>query len=106
MSNGNESLRSTGPATAKVSGFMALTTQDVCQQIERIETTTHRLDDLGARLIGADQLPRNQREVAAKPTSDVPEAVRSETEQLTKALQRQRDAIEELQEIVTFLEQL
>ena len=85
-----------------------MTGSAVSNNIERIQGVIERLNELGGRLIGIDQLPRNQRERATDDRSGTspPEPVRSESEQVNHQLQRMSLEIDELQEIVSFLEQL
>lgn len=102
MSNGQ-----TGAATARSSeGFTATTARDIANNIERIQGITERLNELGGRLIGVDQLPRNQRDKNREVAVDAPEPVRSATEQVTHQFQRMAHATDDLQEIAAFLEQL
>ena len=88
-------------------GFTAMTATDIGHQIDRILGITEHLNELGGRLIGVDQLPRNQREVSTKTEGpSAPEPVRSDTEKVNYSMKRLAIAIDDLAEIQAFLEQL
>lgn len=104
MSNGNDPAAAAGRARA--TGFIQQTSRALAKHHERLDGINGRLNELGGRLIGVDQLPRNQREVAAKSTTDAPEAVKSDSEQVQYQVKRLDLMIDELGDIVGFLEQL
>ncbi len=111
MSNGGSGA---GAAAARgdekigVTGFIHTTSDDICKQNALLAAIRDRLDQLGGRLIGVDQLPRNKKpqDELLKPKSDRPEPVMSDSEHVTRALRDQRELIQDLEEITIFLEQL
>ena len=93
-------------AAERAAGFTAMTANDIGGHIDRILSITEHLNELGGRLIGVDQLPRNQRDTAKAEVSNAPEPVRSDTEKVNFSMKRLTIAIDDLAEIQCFLEQL
>lgn len=109
MSNGGVGAALARDEDIREGGFIHASSDDIRKQNAMIAAIRDRFDQLGGRLIGVDQLPRNkkpQAELAKEVATDRPEPVFSDSEQVTRALRDQRELISELEELVGFLEQL
>lgn len=97
-----ETLAIAGEA-ASTAGFVKITASDIERLNARLMSIMERLSNLGGRLIGPEQLPSRNR---PEPSDAKTEPVLCETQQVTQALQRQGLALDEVEELVEFLQQL
>ncbi len=85
-----------------------MTADDILKQNSQLAAIRDRFDQLGGRLLGVEQLPRNKRPETdkAKVLEDKLEPVLSDSEKVNNALVVQRELITDLEELAGFLEQL
>lgn len=92
--------------TDRTAGFCAQTSNDMNGARQRIIEQVNRLNDLGARLLGSDALPRSNRPQQESAKTDAPVPVRADTEKVSDQIRGISLALDDLEEIASFLEQL